>query len=138
MATKVSPIAMTSIHNTPKKPIARPLKIEAARNATPFAVPTRPLALSRFSSGIMIVTSVDRAIPRKLPAIAPTSASTTNTQSMELEGSVKTTGGVETKRMPARAYKQKEHRLESIITVFLGYRSTSDPKKNPDKATVVV
>jgi hypothetical protein len=38
----------------------------------------------------------------------------------------------------ASAYKKKELRLESNITFFFGYRSTRDPRKKPDMATVVV
>jgi len=55
-----------------------------------------------------------------------------------LAGSVKTTGGVETKMMQASAYKKKEQMLEKIITPFFLYRSTRDPRKNPERATVVV
>ena len=46
----------------PTKPITRPLRIEATRNATPFALPARPLALARCSSGIKIVTTVARTM----------------------------------------------------------------------------
>ena len=76
MTSSVSPIAPTSIQRTPRNPIASPLRIEATRKATPLAVPTRPLARSRPASGTRMVTSVESAIARTLPTIAPTSVST--------------------------------------------------------------
>ncbi|RUR79168.1 hypothetical protein PCC6912_33420 [Chlorogloeopsis fritschii PCC 6912] len=136
IARIVSPIEKTSIQNTPRKPITKPLKVEATRNPTPLIVPTRPFALSRFGSGITIVTSVESAIVRKLPAIAPRSARMMNTQRMILEVSVKTDGGVETKIIYASKYKTREQILESIIAVFFLYLSTTDPRKNPEMATV--
>jgi len=136
MTKKVSAIALASIQNTPRKPITRPLRVDATRKATPLALPTRPFALSLCSSGIKTVTSVKSAIPRKFPAMAPASASTMNTQRMTLEASVKLTGGVETKMMQATAYKKKEIRLESVIAVFFLYRSTRDPRRYPEMATV--
>jgi hypothetical protein len=71
-----------------------------------------------------------------MPEIAPKSARTTNTQSVTLEGSVKTADGVETSMVKASVYKNKELRLDSSITLFFGYRSTRDPRKKPDRATV--
>ncbi len=47
-----------------------------------------------FTWGIKTVTSVDDAIPRILPAMAPPSARMINTQSMTLVGSAKILGGV--------------------------------------------
>ena len=72
----------------------RPLITEVTRKLTPIDMPTSPFARSRRSSGISAVTRVDRAIPRMLPAITPIIASTMNTHSRMLAGSVKTCFGV--------------------------------------------
>ena len=72
--------AMTSAQPIPSSPMARPLNTDVIANATPFAVPTRPFARSRPSSGTRSVTVVDRATARRLPAIAPVSTSTTSAQ----------------------------------------------------------
>jgi hypothetical protein len=39
---------------------------------------------------------------------------------------------------PASAYKTREAKLESSMTLFFGKRSTKDPRKNPEKAIVNV
>src|SRR5215207_296244 len=112
--------------------------MEAPRNATPLAVPTSPLALSLPSSGTRMVTSVESAIERRLPPIAPTSASTMNIQSLTLDASANSSYGVVTKMKLAIAYKTREIMLESSMTLFFGYRSTREPMKNPEKAIVKV
>ena len=77
-------------------------------------------------------------MPRRLPAMAPTSASTMKTQRLTLAASLKAPRGAATKTRQASAYRTREQTLESIITLFFGYRSTSDPRKNPERATVEV
>ena len=44
--------------------------------------------------------------------------------------------GVLTKTKAASAYNPREARLENCIAVFFGTRSTSDPRKIPETATV--
>src|SRR5215207_10401812 len=109
-----------------------PLKTDAARKATPFAVPTKPLARSRPGSGTRTVTSVERAIARRLPATAPNRAGTTKTQRLTLDTSAKTALGVEPKMARASAYSTREQTLDATITRFLGKRSTSEPRKKPE------
>jgi hypothetical protein len=70
--------------------------------------------------------------------MAPKSATTINTHSKILAGSANASGGTETKITPASMYKISELTLESSITFFFGNRSTSDPRKMPEKATVMV
>jgi hypothetical protein len=43
-----------------------------------------------------------------------------------------------TKMRQARAYRKKELMLEKSMICFFLYRSTSDPRKNPERATVNV
>ena len=73
---------------------SRPLITEVTRNDTPMVVPTRPLALSRRSSGMSRVTRVGIAIERRLPVTTPTISSTTKTQSRTLAGSWNVSSGV--------------------------------------------
>ena len=96
IASAESPSANASTQKMPRKPMTKPLKIEATTKPTPFAVPTKPLALSRRSSGTRIVTSVDKAIERRLPAIAPNNARVINTHSTILDAWVNTSDGVAT------------------------------------------
>ena len=72
----------------------RPLITEVTRNDTPLALPTSPFALARPSSGISRVTSVGRAMVRRLPATTPTISRTTKTHSRTLPGSSKVESGV--------------------------------------------
>jgi hypothetical protein len=78
----------------PPAATSRPLITDVTRNETPVVVPTRPLALSRRSSGINTVTSVCRAIVRILPVITPNMVSTMKTHNITLAGSVKVCSGV--------------------------------------------
>ncbi|MCY1251632.1 hypothetical protein D9M72_654190 [compost metagenome] len=59
----------------------------------PLTMPTRPLALSRSSSGIRIVTSVGRAMLRILPAMTPSMTRNTKAQRYQPYGSVKAPSG---------------------------------------------
>ena len=76
----VTTTAMTMHAPIPSRPMARPLNTEVRAKATPLAVPTRPLARSRPSSGTSRVTVVDSATERRLPAIAPARTSVMNAQ----------------------------------------------------------
>ena len=80
----------------PTNPTASPLNTEVIANARPLAVPTRPFALSRRSSGTSSVTVVDRATDRRLPAIAPASTSTVRPQNARLPMSRTAPGGATT------------------------------------------
>ena len=44
----------------------------------------------------------------------------------------------DTKIASASAYSTSEQAHENSITRFFGYRSTSDPRKNPETATVML
>ena len=57
------------------------LMTEVVKNPMPLTMPTRPLALSRRSSGMRIVTRVGRAMERILPAMTPTMTRTMNPHS---------------------------------------------------------
>jgi hypothetical protein len=57
---------------------------------------------------------------RRLPPIAPTSASTMNIQSLTLDASLNTSYGVVIKMKPAIVYKTRETMLESSMTLFFG------------------
>ena len=67
----VSAIAMASVQPMPSRPTLRPLKTLVIMNAMPWTVPTRPLALSRPSSGTSRVTVVDSAMLRMLSTTLP-------------------------------------------------------------------
>jgi hypothetical protein len=78
----------------PPAATSTPLITEVTRNDTPVVVPTRPLALSRRSSGINTVTSVCKAIERMLPVITPNIVSTMKTHNRKLAGFVNVCSGV--------------------------------------------
>ena len=65
-------MAMATVIPIPSNPTDRPLKTLVIMNAMPCTVPTKPLALSRPSSGTSKVTVVDRAILRMLSTTPPT------------------------------------------------------------------
>ena len=71
-----------------------PLMTEVTRNDTPRVDPTKPLALSRRSSGIKRVTIVIGAIDRIFPAITPSIDTTMKTHSITLAGLVNVCSGV--------------------------------------------
>ncbi len=71
----------------PPAATSTPLITDVTRSETPWAEPTSPLARSRRPSGMRMVTRVGIAMLRMLPAMTPTSSSTTNTHSRMLPGS---------------------------------------------------
>lgn len=87
--TAIVTIPSSSTRYIPANPTRKPLIAETIRKAMPVAVPVRPFALSRPSSGNRIVTMVGSAIPRMFPAITPISSSGTKIQSVMLVGSLK-------------------------------------------------
>ena len=62
----------------------KPLKTEVMAKETPVTVPTRPLALSRRSSGTSRVTQVDSAMLRIIPATEPSNVKPMRTQNQGL------------------------------------------------------
>ena len=77
----------------PSKATSRPDSTDVTRNETPVAVPTRPFARSRTAAGTSSVTSVGRAIVRRLPVITPSMSVTTKPHSSGLAGSRKVSAG---------------------------------------------
>src|SRR5690606_24962527 len=136
ITSKVSASAKTSTQSTPRKPMRKPLKIAATGKETPLAAPTIPFALSLVSSGIRMVTRTESAMGRMFPAIAPISVSSIKPHKGIAEGSAKTASGVDVYITNASRYRHREQMLEISIAVFFLKRSTREPRKNPDRATV--
>jgi 23S rRNA A2030 N6-methylase RlmJ len=61
-----------------------------------------------------------------------------NHHKLTLDASLSAWPGVFTKITVANTYKTSEVMLDSSITLFFGYRSTSDPRNMPENATVMV
>jgi hypothetical protein len=68
----------------PSSPTLRPLKTLVIMNEMPWTVPTRPLALSRPSSGTSRVTVVESAMLRRLSTTPPTRITPVNSQNHAL------------------------------------------------------
>ena len=68
----------------PSSPTLRPLKTLVIMNEMPWTVPTRPLALSRSSSGTSRVTVVESAMLRRLSTTPPTRITPVNSQNHAL------------------------------------------------------
>ena len=112
-----------------------PLITEVVRNEIPVVMPTRPLALSRSSSGIRTVTTVGSAIVRRLPASTPPMINTMSTQRYGCPSAVKTARSTDSNNTRASAYRRKDAVLDHNMTVRLRWWSTMLPNQNPDTAS---
>jgi hypothetical protein len=88
--------ASTSTGSIPPAPTSRPLITDVTSIDTPLVVPTMPLARSRRDSSNSAVTTVGRAIERRLPTITPSISSVISAHRRTLAGSVHSTAGVAT------------------------------------------
>ena len=89
-------IARIEIRTTgprPSCPIARPDSTPVTSIVTPLTVPTMPLALTRRSDSISIVTQVDSANPRIIASSAPARIRRLNSQNHGLERSISSSSG---------------------------------------------
>ena len=111
--------ASTRTANIPLAPTSNPLITDVTRKLMPAAVPTRPLARSRRSSGIRMVTTVGMAIMRMFPTITPLIRSRTKTHKVTLVGSRNRSSGVVRYKASDAAYITSETSADSCITVFL-------------------
>jgi hypothetical protein len=133
--TPVSTTASSRQTPIPSWPTPSPLKTEVIANATPFAVPTIPLARSWRSSGTSSVTVVESATARRFPTTAPTRMRPTSTQKAGFPSSRKEGSGVIAKNAAASAKATSVAPLETSIDVRRKCRSTNVPKNIPEMAT---
>ena len=118
----------------PRKPIDRPEKTLVTMKATPWTVPTSPLALSRSSAGMSRVTVVERAMLRRLSMTAPARMMRTKTQKIGPVQSIRALSGKSHATMPASTNAPKVTMLETTMIGFLRCRSTRVPKYIPEMA----
>ena len=76
--------ATATVQPMPSRPTLRPLKTLVIMNEMPWTVPTRPLALSRPSSGTSRVTVVESAMLRMLSTTPPIRMTPANSQNQGL------------------------------------------------------
>ena len=114
--------------------MTRPLKTEVIVKATPLTVPTRPLALSRRSSGTRRLTQVDRAMPRIEPATEPMRTRAVSSQNQTLVRLRSESASTRTNSTVARPKQTTEIAAARSIAVCLRLRSTKVPKAGPRKA----
>ncbi|UXN74168.1 hypothetical protein N8D56_02465 [Devosia sp. A8/3-2] len=79
--SSVKTSASASVATMPPRATENPLITEVVKNPMPVTMPTSPLALSRRSSEIRMVTGVGSAMERILPAITPSMTRNTKIQS---------------------------------------------------------
>ena len=87
--------------------MTRPLNTDVMANDTPVTVPTRPLALSRRSSGTSSVTHVDMAMLRICPATEPSSVKPASTQNSGLRSCSRSSAATTTKTTVAAAKHER-------------------------------
>lgn len=71
MRASVRPTTIPTAHVMPSCPMSIPENTDTTVKTSPFTAPTCPLALARSHSGMRIVTMVESAIMRILPAATP-------------------------------------------------------------------
>ena len=114
--------------------MTRPLNTEVIANDTPVTVPTRPLALSRRSSGTSRVTHVDIAMPRICPATEPSNVKPASTQNNGLRSCSRSAAGTARNTTVAAAKLSVVIVVASTIDGCLRWRSTYVPNAGPRTA----
>lgn len=90
---RVTVILIPIAQSIPSRPIMSHEKTDTTVNTSPFTAPIFPFALSRHSSGMRIVTRVERAIIRILPTTTPSIVTKMKSQSQGFHISVHADSG---------------------------------------------